>query len=241
MAPPEAVPIAPAQPLAKWTRSKGFELFEYSSLDHVHSSLGALASEAKASLLFLEYVKGEGVRVLNKRPVNLPRTGEIRGWMQALIGRSEEMMFYKIKKGCYWEISLVAQTGEYTYPNEIHGTAVHGWAAVSKQVALALIAFGRLTPAALARGLALSVPQVKGGAGSLISKKLIKGGRSNQPYEPIDPEALYEWLKESISYSTGTNGGAWLQTLVDRPWLLNERVAELKKAAAVGKQSRNQQ
>lgn len=227
MAPAETLAVTPTRTIAKWTRSKGYEQYLFESLEQAHQAIERFSPNAQASLLFLEYIKGEGVRVLNRRTVSLPRTGSIQAWMQALIGRSEEMMFYKIEKGRYWEIELVAQTGEYTLANEIKRTAVHGGASVSRQVALALIAFGRLTPAALARGLALSVPQVKGGAGSLISKKLIKGGRGNQPFEPIDPEALYEWLKESVLHSE-----SWLKALVDKPWLLNERAAELRKATA---------
>jgi len=233
--------------IARWTRSKGLELFypSLTTVNDVEEEAATSKTIAKAWLHQMEY-DGNNPPIIRKtvtlplqdREYHLPGLVSIEDWILYALGKEKATLFHNVKRGRYWEVcveitpdavaQMAANTG-YRPPVVVHGMAV------SQRIALLLLVYGPLSVSSLAKGLSLSTHQVRGGAGLLVSKGLVK--RDVDPYTPTNDEQLYEWLRNRVlsgqEYNEGGNlvdiGSTpgslnrWQVVLVEKPWLLSDR------------------
>ena len=218
--------VRDGQWIAKWTRSRGFEMVQ--SLAHVESvdHLRAIAGDSLDNPIFwqerLEYREGS-VIVLSRTVLRLWGPGSVQDAMRHQFN-SPYYPFKGMRKGRYWELVVQgSQKGLVDAPIRVN-VASPFQLKLSHQLALLLYVYGPMSPATAARGLDVSEQQAKGAAAALSRKQLIVKGR--EPYTPTDStrEAFRYWLQDEL----GDRMPAWLRSSLRDPTPVRQRAAELK-------------
>ena len=238
----------PSNTVARWTRSKGFEL-PYPSVTTVGNVVyetGASTTPPRAVLYQMEYNGNGTPSVLKSIPLPLGGLASlsIKEWILQALKKDEATLFHNIKRGRYWEVCVEITPDEIAQlaaDASLHRSPIAmNRMSVSERIALLLLAYGPLPTASLANGLSLSVPSIKGAVGRLISKGLVK--RDTDPYTPVSNEQLHDWLKEKVLSAREYNEGGelveagsisgsqdrWKVVLAHKPWLLSDRYAEFQ-------------
>ena len=218
--------VRDGQWIAKWTRTRGFEMVQ--SLAHVESRdhLMAIAGDSLDNPIFwleqLEYREGS-VIVLSRTVLRLWGPGSVQDAMRHQFN-SPYYPFKGMRKGRYWELVVQgSQKGLVDAPIRVN-VASPFRLKLSHQLALLLYVYGPMSPATAARGLAVSEQQVKGAAAALSRKQLIAKG--HKLYEPNDStrEAFRYWLQDEL----GDRMPEWLRSSLRDPTPIRQRAAELK-------------
>jgi len=227
--------------VARWTRSDGFRAV-YPSINTV----GEIRAEEKSSLApleawlqFCEYDGENPPKALRSTRLNLavaPADLDLKSWILQAVRKEEWNIFHNVKRGRYWELRVKAKPDEMARiaaqakpPSGIRAMPL------SQRIALLLLSSGPLSTRQLAFGLSATVPQVRGAAGLLVSKQLVKKGV--EPLTPVSEERLYDWLQRRVLSirEYGDNGelispmsnpgslNRWAVELVNKPWLLSDR------------------
>ena len=230
--------------LAKWTRSRGFEVPEnlahVESPDHLMAIAKDFLREPKAKLYQLQYRDGAVKQVSSFIPrwMSISGSCSLKQWVGNYLPTQFKRRgpFDGMPKGCYWQVVIEGQEGFITLDTPVRTKPSRPFRQLrlSHQLALLLHVYGPLMPAVAARGLCVSEPQVKGAAGALVQKGLLLKGR--EPYTPQEwiqqsasgdsavihepDESMAAWLMDQL----GDSLPAWVVAVLHNPDLLRQRV-----------------
>ena len=217
--------------IAKWTRSKGFEVPQHLAHIECLGHLNAIAldsmSNPHAVLHKLEYRAGK-VLSLGQRILHLDSevhaADTLQQWLRWQMPNYHDP-FKGMAKGRYWELTLEGEEEFMAAAGLFVRSSVASpfWQLkLMHQLALLLFIYGPMSPAMAARGLQVQEAQIKGAAAALVRKGFIENGQRVYTFAPgqstID---LRRWLMDEFE-----DRAPWLRTLVQNPELARQRVRE---------------
>lgn len=216
--------------IAKWTRSRGFEMAPGLQQTESGNQILGIASDSlnhpQLWLLKMEYKEGRVV-VLWRTRLPLFGSESVQDAMRRQFKFPHEP-FKGWAKGRYWEVVVTGDRKLMADGVQIRTQprSPFGDLKLSHQLALLLHIWGPLAPARAAKGLAVREQQVKGAAAALARNELIVKG--HEPYTPTHTRSgapeIPGWLHDEF----GDRMPAWVETLLNDPSPAVKRAHQLK-------------